>query len=79
MKTLMRVERTITVDAPGLGKKIKKARESDGRKLTDICSAVGMTAANWYRIEAEKQVLPEATLRKIEYVLKIDLGVSFDD
>ena len=78
MKTLMKVERTVVVSAPGLGKKIKKARKADERTLTDICAAVGMTTANWYRIEAEKQILPEVTLRKIESVLGVDLGVRFD-
>lgn len=75
--TLMKVTRTITVDTPGLGKRIKTAREADPRSLTDICSAVGMTTANWYRIEAEKQVLPESTLRKIETVLGVDFGIKF--
>jgi transcriptional regulator with XRE-family HTH domain len=75
----MKVTKTITLDAPGLGAKIKQAREADPRRLTEICAAVGMTTANWYRIEAEKQVLPEITLRKIEFVLDVDLGVRFDD
>lgn len=79
MQTLMKVTRTITVDTPGLGQRIREARESDPRTLTDICAAAGMATANWYRIEAEKQDLPETTLRKIEAVLGVDFGVSFDE
>lgn len=75
----MKVERTLSVDVPGLGQKIKQAREADPRSLTAICALAGMSSANWYRIENEDtKVLPEETLRKIEQVLQIDLGVTFD-
>ncbi len=77
MRTLMKITKTIEVE--GLGEQIKQARKADSRSITEICALVGMTAANWYRIEAEKQVLSEATLRKIESVLSVDLGVRFND
>ncbi|ABW32246.1 conserved hypothetical protein (plasmid) [Acaryochloris marina MBIC11017] len=38
-----------------------------------------MSATNWYRIESEKQLLPEETLRKIESVLGVDFGIKFDE
>lgn len=76
----MRVERTQAVEVPGLGKKIKQAREADTRSLTQVCALVGMSTANWYRIEQEKnESLPEETLRKIEAVLGVDFGVTFDN
>jgi transcriptional regulator with XRE-family HTH domain len=79
VQDLMKVVREIIVDAPGLGQRIKDARESDPRSLRAICEAVGMSQMNWYRVEAEKQTLPEPTLRKIEEVLGVDFGVKFDD
>jgi transcriptional regulator with XRE-family HTH domain len=75
----MKVTKTTTLDVPGLGARIKAAREADTRSLTSICQRVGMTTMNWYRIEAEQQSLPIETLRKIEQVLNVDFGVSFDE
>lgn len=77
--SLMKVKKTIEQEFEGLGAKIKAAREADGRSLTQICASSGMTAANWYRIEGEEvKSLPLETLRKIELVLEVDLGVYFE-
>jgi transcriptional regulator with XRE-family HTH domain len=78
-RPLVKVVRTQEREVPNLGKRIEKARKADSRSLTQLCALVGMTAANWYRIESEKQMLPEETLRRIEEVLGVDFGVSFDD
>ena len=72
----MKVYREISVEAPGLGARIKAAREADDRSLTELAELVGMTRTNWYRIEDEKQALPESTLRAIEEVLGVDFGVK---
>jgi transcriptional regulator with XRE-family HTH domain len=78
--TLMKIRKCIEIEAPGLGAQIKKAREADERSLTQIAFTAGMTAANWYRIEAEEtKMLPFETLRKIEQVLGVDFGVKFND
>ncbi|WP_026734911.1 helix-turn-helix domain-containing protein [Fischerella sp. PCC 9605] len=74
----MKVTKTISIDVPDLGAKIKAAREADPRSLKAICKAVGMSQMNWYRIEDEKQSLPIEKLRKIEEVLGIDFGVNFE-
>jgi len=79
VQTPMRVVKTVSMDVPNLGAQIRAAREADRRPLVKICAEVGMTAANWYRIEAEKQMLPLDTLQKIEQVLGVDFGVSFDN
>ncbi|MFN6538315.1 MAG: helix-turn-helix domain-containing protein [Nostoc sp. EkiNYC01] len=77
---VFRVKRVLRVDAPGIGAKIKDARERDPRSVDELAKAAGMTRANWYRIEREENdVLPEPTLRKIEEVLGVDFGVKFDD
>lgn len=75
----VKVVRTLELSVPDLGSAIKKAREKDPRSLTVICGAAGMTTANWYRIESEKQLLPEETLRRIESVLDVNFGVKFDE
>ena len=76
-KVLMQVHRTLRKNVPGLGAKIKKAREGDQRPLTEICAQVGMTTANWYRIEGEEtKSLPIETLRRIEEVLGVKFGVE---
>jgi transcriptional regulator with XRE-family HTH domain len=74
----MKVTKTISIDVPKLGEKIKEAREADSRSLKAICKAVGMSQMNWYRIEEEKQSLPIETLRKIEKVLGVDFGVILE-
>lgn len=73
---LMKVVKTTFVEVPELGERIKQAREADRRSLRKICEAVGMTPANWYRIEREEQALPIETLRKIEKELKVDFNVE---
>ena len=79
MTMAMKISRYQEKDVPGLGEKLKQARLSDDRPLTLICGELGMSTQNWYRIEKEQQVLPIETLKKIEEVLGIDFGVSFDD
>jgi transcriptional regulator with XRE-family HTH domain len=77
VQAVVEVIRTIKVSAPELGKRIREARKADGRSVTQIAAAAGMSVQNWYRIEDEKQALPEDTLRLIEKVLSVDFGVSF--
>lgn len=75
----VQIERILRIDAPGIGAKIKEARERDPRSVDELAKAAGMTRANWYRIEREENdVLPEPRLRKIERVLGVDFGVKFD-
>ena len=80
MEALMKVERRIQIDMPGLGQQIRQARKADARPLTRLAADAGMTTANWYAIENEEiKTLPEDTLRSIEAVLEKDFGVKFDD
>lgn len=75
----MKVIKVLSVDIPGLGHRIKTARENDPRTLKKICEEVGMSAQNWYRLEDEKQTLTIETLRKIEEVLNVSFNVNIDD
>ena len=76
----MKVRKVIETKVPGLGDRIRQAREADSRSLAEICRQVPMTTMNWYRIEAEEtKALPIETLRRMEEVLGVDFGVSFDD
>lgn len=67
-------------EVPGLGQRIKDIRKADSRSLTRLAADAGMTTANWYAIESEEiKALPIETLRRIEEVLGVDLGVHFDN
>ncbi len=71
----MKVSRTIHVDAPGLGQRIKEARKADYRTITKLAAAADMTTANWYAIEGEAiKALPIETLHRIEKMLGVDFG-----
>lgn len=80
MSLLMKVRKVIDIETPGLGAKIKAAREADSRSLLSICKEIDLTPMYWYKIEAEDvKALPIETLRRIEEVLGVDFGVSFND
>lgn len=75
----MKVRKVIEVEVPGLGDRIRQAREADTRSLAAICRQVPMSTMNWYRIEAEEtKALPIKTLQRIEEVLGVDFEVKFD-
>ena len=77
---LMKVRKVNDIEIPGLGERIRETRERDRRSLSEICRQIPMTTMNWYRIEAEEtKALPIETLRRIEEVLGVDFGVSFED
>jgi transcriptional regulator with XRE-family HTH domain len=77
MNIKMKVRKILDIESPGLGERIKQARKASNRPLTQICADAGMTTANWYKVEGETtKVLPWETLKKIEEILGIDLGVT---
>ncbi|TAE59652.1 MAG: XRE family transcriptional regulator [Nostocales cyanobacterium] len=74
----MKVRRTIDIEIPGLGKRIRQAREADKRSLAEICRQIPMTTMNWYKIESEEtKALPIETLQRIEEVLNVNFGIKF--
>jgi transcriptional regulator with XRE-family HTH domain len=76
---LMKVEKRIQKEVPGLGEKIRRARKVDKRPLIELAALAGMSTPNWYAIENEEmKTLPLATLRKIEAVLGVSFDVEFD-
>jgi transcriptional regulator with XRE-family HTH domain len=76
----MKVRKVIEIEVERLGDRIRQAREADNRSLAEICRQIPMSTMNWYRIEAEEtKSLPIETLRRIEEVLGVDFGVSFND
>lgn len=77
----VKVRRQIDIEIEGLGAKIQAARKASGRSLESLSAEAGISRVYWYDIEAERirDSLPEETLRRIESVLGIDLGVKFDD
>lgn len=78
----VRVKKIIELEYefPGLGERIRKARESDKRTLTEICRACGVSRGYWYKLENEQLLgcATEDVIRKIEEVLNVNLGVVFD-
>jgi transcriptional regulator with XRE-family HTH domain len=66
---------------PGLGQRIRQAREQDKRALTTICRECGLSRSYWYQLESEdlRSAVTEEAIRKIEKVLGVDLGVNFDN
>jgi DNA-binding XRE family transcriptional regulator len=81
-KSGLKVRRIIKqeVDVPGLGAKIRTARELDVRSLSRLAKEVGISRNYWYQLEAESVLggVAEDTLREIEKVLGIDFGVDFE-
>lgn len=76
---VMKVRKVLEKEVPGLGARIKQAREADPRSLVQLCREIGMSPPNWYRIENEEpRYVPLRTLRLIEKVLGVDFGIDFD-
>ncbi|BAB78118.1 hypothetical protein DSM107007_47170 [Nostoc sp. PCC 7120 = FACHB-418] len=77
---LMKVEKRIRKEVPGLGERIRRARKIDKRSLQEIAALAGMSTPNWYAIENEEmKTLPLATLRRIEAALGVSFDVNFDE
>lgn len=75
----MKVRKTIDIDAPGLGERIRLAREHDRRSLAKICREVPMSTMNWYKLEKEEtKAIPLETLQRIEVVLGVSFGVGVE-
>lgn len=82
MVAIVEVVKTLRVDVPNLGARIKEARLTkvqSGVSMTSIAAAAGMSVQNWNRIERERQTLPVETLRLIESVLGVTFDVNFDE
>lgn len=79
----VQVKRTVEVvrDFPGLGQRIRQARDRDARTLTDICRDCKLSRSYWYQLENEDMRAPatEDIIRRIEKVLGVELGVQFED
>ncbi len=78
---IVKIRRYTDIEIQGLGEKIKQARKADGRSVEVLAAEAEISRSYWHDIEGERirDALPEDTLRKIERVLGINLGVNFDD
>jgi len=78
----VQVKRVVEIvrEFPGLGDRIKKAREGDGRSLLQICRESGVSRTYWYQLENEQiyASVSEEVIRKIETTLGVDLGIYFE-
>ncbi len=79
----VQVKRVVEIvdDFPGLGQRIRQARELDKRSLSQICRECGVSRSYWYQLEGEDMRSPatEEVIRKIEQALGVDLEVRFND
>jgi transcriptional regulator with XRE-family HTH domain len=79
----VQVKRVIEVvqDFPGLGKRIRRARQLDIRPLSQICRECGVSRSYWYQLEGEdlRASATEEIIRRIEQALGVDLGVNFKE
>lgn len=65
---------TLSVDIPGLGKRIKEIREAKNMTPTQLAAMAGMSSANLYRIESETtKSIPRETLKALGKALEVDL------
>jgi transcriptional regulator with XRE-family HTH domain len=69
------------VEAPGLGERLRQARLKSDRSVSKLAAAAGISRNYWYQLEAESVLggVAEDTLRTIESVLGVDLGVDFEE
>lgn len=79
----MKVRRIVKqeVDVPGLGERLRQARLKDKRSVEKLATAAGISRNYWYQLEAEAILggVKEDTLRNIEQVLGVNLGVDFEE
>ena len=65
---------TLSVDIPGLGKRIKEIREAKNMTPTQLAALAGMSSANLYRIESETtKSIPRETLKALGDALEVNL------
>lgn len=65
---------TLSVDLPGLGKRIREIREAKNMSPTQLAALAGMSSANLYRIESETtKSIPRDTLKALGDALEVDL------
>lgn len=78
MNTTMEIVRTIKTTGKDIPKKVKEARLKDGRSVQVLATYAGLSSAYWYKIEnGQADIVSEEVIRKIEEILKIDLGINF--
>lgn len=72
----MLICKTLQVDVPDFGQRVKDARMASPLSLTEICAAAKMSVSNWYRVENNQvKALPFETLQNIEKALGVDFGI----
>ena len=65
------------IDLPGLGARIKEARQTNKASLVKLSERAGLSRQYWYHIESEtlNHPLPLETLRAIEEALETSFDV----
>lgn len=81
MTVLVQRRITQTVNDKDLAEKVRRAQEASGLSVSEVCRQLGISRTYWYKLVNDNiaEGLAEPTLRKIERVLSVDLGVRFND
>ena len=75
----MKISVTRVYEVEGLGDRIRRERKASPKTITQLAAEAGISVAYWNRIETEKLVsLPIETLRALENVLEVSLGVAIE-
>jgi hypothetical protein len=76
----MRVIRRQELNVPGLVEKIQAAMDASDQAITTICGKAGFSYQYWRSIaRAKNPSISEDKVRKLEEVLGVDFGVTFED
>lgn len=74
-----RIERK-EIEVPDLPQRIAEAQKKSGKPVSEVCEAVGFSRTYWYQIvNGREEAIAEDTLRKIEEILDVEFGVTFND
>jgi|SanBayMetagenome_1026888.scaffolds.fasta_scaffold24360_1 transcriptional regulator with XRE-family HTH domain len=79
MYSLMEVVKEISVEVPDLPERLKAARVKDGRRVQLLATLSEISTGYWYKLEnGESQKVSKDIIDRIQQVLGVDFGVTFD-
>lgn len=74
----MKVRKYQEIEIPDFGKRLKEAREKDGRSVQLLATLAGISVGYWYQLEKEdREWISSEVLNGIESVLGISFGALF--
>lgn len=75
MQSATRIVHEIESAIPDLPERIRQARETSRRSITELAGIAQMSRGNWYKVEQGfHKTMPLETLKRIESALGTDFG-----